>query len=82
MIDVEPHLDTREAAAFLTGLGFRTAASTLTKLRCVGGGPQCERFGRRPVYTEQALLDWAHARTRAAKPSPSEAADADKSPRN
>jgi hypothetical protein len=69
MTNPEHRLDSREAAAFLTGLGFKTAASTLSKLRCVGGGPQCELFGRRPIYSEQALLDWARAKTRTAKGS-------------
>lgn len=76
MTDVERRLDSREAAAFLTDLGFKTASSTLTKLRCVGGGPQSERFGRRAVYTKQALLRWVHGRTRPAKCSASDPAEA------
>jgi hypothetical protein len=55
--------DTKQAAAFLTDRGFKTAPATLTKLRCVGGGPQFEHFGRRPLYREAELLNWALART-------------------
>jgi hypothetical protein len=55
--------DTREAAAFLTERGFRIAPATLNKLRCLGGGPHFEVFGRRPLYREKALLEWVRART-------------------
>ena len=56
-------LDTREAAAFLTERGYKIAPATLNKKRCVGGGPEFELFGRRPLYTEKALLEWVQART-------------------
>ena len=59
----EPRLDTRQASTFLTELGFKTASSTLNKHRCVGGGPEFELFGRRPLYTETALLEWVQSRT-------------------
>jgi hypothetical protein len=55
--------DTRQAAAFLTDRGFRIAPATLNKLRCVGGGPAFEKFGRRPLYSETSLLAWVQART-------------------
>ena len=51
MIDFERRRDTRQAAQFLTDLGFRTAPATLNKLRCIGGGPEFELFGRRPIYS-------------------------------
>jgi hypothetical protein len=38
MTDIDHRRDTKEAAAFLTSLGYRTAPATLTKLRCIGGG--------------------------------------------
>jgi hypothetical protein len=59
----EPRFDTRQASTFLTERGWRTAPATLNKKRCVGGGPKFELFGRRPLYTERALLEWAQART-------------------
>jgi hypothetical protein len=57
-------IDGRAASAFLTGLGFQTAEATLTKLRCVGGGPTFLRFGRRVYYRPSALNAWASQRTR------------------
>jgi hypothetical protein len=68
--------DTREAAAFLTAIGYRTAAATLNKLRCLGGGPEFRKFGRRPLYQEEALLSWAQARTSGPKRSTSAPAEA------
>jgi hypothetical protein len=59
----EVRLDTRQAAAFLTDRGNTIAPATLNKLRCVGGGPKFEVFGRRPLYTETWLLEWIRART-------------------
>jgi hypothetical protein len=56
-------LDTRQASALLTELGYKTAPATLNKMRCVGGGPEFELFGRRPLYTQKALLEWVEART-------------------
>ena len=62
MVDLDRRRDTRQAAAFLTDLGYRTAPATLNKLRCVGGGPEFESLGRRPLYREAALLRWIEAR--------------------
>src|SRR5262249_10335514 len=69
--------DTRQAAEFLTDLGYRTAPATLNKLRCVGGGPDFECFGRRPLYSEAALLNWAEARCTGPRRSTSERGEAD-----
>jgi hypothetical protein len=65
--------DTRQAAAFLTDRGFRIAPATLNKLRCVGGGPAFEKFGRRPLYSETSLLEWVRARTTGSLRSSSDA---------
>jgi hypothetical protein len=59
----EPRLDTRQASTYLTQRGYKTSPATLNKKRCVGGGPEFELFGRRPLYKETALLEWAQART-------------------
>jgi hypothetical protein len=66
-------LDTQEAADFLTKCGFRTAASSLTKYRCVGGGPKFDLFGRKPLYRPELLLEWVKARTKFNLRSTSEA---------
>jgi len=39
----------------------RTAPATLAKLACIGGGPNFESFGRKPLYREADLLAWAKA---------------------
>lgn len=63
MPELIKHLDTSEASAFLTERGYATASATLNKLRCIGGGPRFVKFGRRPLYTEQSLLEWVEVRT-------------------
>lgn len=45
-------------AAHLLGL----APSTLSKLRCVGGGPKFVRLGRSVAYRETDLREWADRR--------------------
>jgi lysozyme family protein len=62
-VEFECRLDRRQAAAFLTARGYRTAPATLAKLACIGGGPTFESFGRKPLYREAELLAWAKART-------------------
>jgi hypothetical protein len=74
MIESERRRDTRQAAQFLTDLGFKTAPATLNKLRCVGGGPEFELWGRRPLYTDLSLLKWVQARTTPARRSTSDTA--------
>jgi hypothetical protein len=54
--------DTRQAADYLTGEGYKTAPATLSKFRCIGGGPEFELWGRTPIYTGSNLLNWARAR--------------------
>jgi hypothetical protein len=63
VIEPDKRLDTRAASAFLTAIGYTTAPATLNKLRCIGGGPVFEKFGRRPLYSETSLLSWVRART-------------------
>jgi hypothetical protein len=62
-VEFEFRLDRRQAAAFLTARGYRTAPATLAKLACIGGGPTFESFGRKPLYREADLLAWAKAKT-------------------
>lgn len=59
-----PRLNTEEAAEYLLiACGLKVAATTLAKLRCVGGGPVFQKFSRFPLYTRQALDDWALSKT-------------------
>jgi hypothetical protein len=69
-------LTTKEASKyFLDRWGIRLAATTLTKLRCIGGGPVFHRIGRVRVAYPVSGLD-AHAQSLISKPlrSTSEAA--------
>src|SRR5262245_54656714 len=61
--ELDKRLNTRQAAAFLTASGYATAPATLNKLRCIGGGPAFEKFGRRPLYSQSSLLQWVQSRT-------------------
>jgi hypothetical protein len=51
-----------ESARFLTELGFPTASLTLATKATRGGGPEYERYGRRPLYRPAKLLEWARSR--------------------
>jgi hypothetical protein len=63
LMKFERRIDTRQASDFLTERGYKIAPATLNKKRCVGGGPEFELFGRRPLYTERALLEWVQSHT-------------------
>ena len=56
-------LNRKEAAAFLTARGYRTAPATLAKLACTGGGPAFISYGKTPLYEPSQLLAWAQARS-------------------
>jgi hypothetical protein len=58
----QPLVDTRKAADTLTAEGYPTSPATLTKYRCIGGGPEYEMWGRRVGYTVPNLLKWARSR--------------------
>ncbi|SRR6266851_2759415 len=55
----ERYLTQKEASQFLAELGLHIAPSTLSKLRCVGGGPVFQSFGRFPRYTPTRLREFA-----------------------
>ena len=68
------YLSRKEAAAYLSGRGFRTSPLTLAKLVTVGGGPIYYRFGHRAVYKSQDLDAWAKTKLSAPMTSSSQAA--------
>jgi len=72
ILEHDRRLDRKQAAAFLTERGYRTASATLAKFACVGGGPVFESFGRRPLYREADLLAWAQSKTTGPRRSTSE----------
>ena len=65
-----PRMRPSEAVAYLKAEhGVTVAASTLNKLRCLGGGPEFEHFGPSVYYQPNALDRWVEGRissTRAA----------------
>jgi hypothetical protein len=62
----ERFLSRNEAAARLAELGLAVAPATLASAVTRGNGPPCYRFGRRSVYPERALVEWAESRLRPA----------------
>lgn len=73
---IDRRLTRREASDYLTERGYRVATNTLAKYATVGGGPAFESFGRKPLYTERALLDWIASRTTGPRRSTSDQANA------
>jgi hypothetical protein len=57
-------ISTKEMSALLTSEGYPTAAATLTKLRCCGGGPPYLKFGRAVRYRPSVGRAWAQAKTK------------------
>ena len=55
-------LRTPAAAKHLKDRYGHGSERTLTKLRCVGGGPEFHRSGRTVIYTPEALDKWATAK--------------------
>lgn len=72
MSDNERFLTPEEASQFLAGLGLQIATSTLSKMRCVGGGPVFQSFGRFPRYTPRRLREFAQSKLSAERRSTSE----------
>ena len=49
-----------EASVYLEAHhGVKVAPATLDKLRCVGGGPEFQKFGRSALYHRERLDAWA-----------------------
>lgn len=55
-------MNERKAAEHLSAFGYPVAATTLRKLRCVGGGPQFVRWGRSVFYRQEDVEAWAVAK--------------------
>ncbi|MCC0809523.1 DNA-binding protein [Methylobacterium sp. W2] len=52
--------------------GTPVAIATLAKLRCIGGGPKFDRFGRSIFYVRSNLDAWVSGRLNGARRSTSE----------
>jgi hypothetical protein len=58
----EVPVDTSRLSELLTEHGTPVAAATLTKLRCIGGGPEYIKFGRKVRYLPSRGREWAACR--------------------
>ena len=67
----EEFLTPGDAARYLKRLFGIGAERWLSKLRSIGGGPIYRRFGKRILYNEQDLYNWATARVGEAQRSTS-----------
>jgi hypothetical protein len=68
-------LDPAEAVIFLNNLGHKTSKATLAKLRCVGGGPLFQKFGKDIRYRPERLREYATSRRSPEMRSTSESAN-------
>jgi hypothetical protein len=48
----------KQASEYLTGRGVSVATASLAKYAVVGGGPPFRKFGRRVLYSVDALDAW------------------------
>ncbi|HEY8213384.1 MAG TPA: hypothetical protein VIG36_04540 [Methylocystis sp.] len=68
----KPRLRSDEASEYLrVAHGVTVARKTLDKLRCVGGGPEFEKFGVSALYRPASLDAWALAKISAPRRSTS-----------
>jgi hypothetical protein len=71
---IEKYLSPAEAEHYLEQKGLKRKRSTLSKLRCIGGGPKFVTYGRSPKYTEPWLDEYVASQLSAPKRSTSEVA--------
>jgi hypothetical protein len=67
-------LDPQDASDRLKERGLPIEASTLGKLRCIGGGPPFMKWGRKPRYSAELLDQWAEERLGGPRHSTSDSA--------
>ena len=63
-LDRNTKLGRKALAEALTSHGYIIAVATLATKACRGDGPPFVLWGRQPVYTWGAALDWASSRVR------------------
>jgi hypothetical protein len=73
----KPFLDRSEQADYLTQRGLKITRGQLTKLACIGGGPEYQIWGNRAVSTPEQLDAWVEKKLGAPRRSTSEAAKAE-----
>ncbi len=73
-MDATKFMNRKHAAEYCQSKGFPCAAATLAKYFSVGGGPEVQHFGRKPLYSVAALDSWIAGKLTAPRRSSSEAA--------
>ena len=65
-------LNREQACAKLTAMGYPIKPATLRAFVTKGGGPSYKKFGRKVLYDQDVLIEWARRRTVTiqAKPKP------------
>jgi hypothetical protein len=61
-LDPDTLLDRKAAAAALSSIGFKVAATTLATKASRGDGPPFCKFGRQPLYRWGDSIAWAKGR--------------------
>jgi hypothetical protein len=62
-------LNRKQAAEFLTRIGYGTTPSRLAKMASIGNGPCYRTWGRSVLYDPIEILAWAQGRERNARAS-------------
>lgn len=70
----ERKLSRKEAARYLSDLGYPTSPNTLMKIASTGGGPIYRLFGNRALYEPVDLVSWAEGKLSSPRRSTSEVA--------
>ena len=52
----------KEAAEYLTNLGYPVSDKTLATMASRGDGPEFRHFGRKVLYEPALLVEWAESR--------------------
>jgi hypothetical protein len=73
---MQPYLNRREAANYLTEKGLKTSPNTLQKKATTGGGPVYQLYGNKAVYTPTNLDIYAAAQLSTPRSSTSAATEA------
>lgn len=61
------YLSRQEAAKYLINRGIPCCVATLAGYASRGGSPEFQKFGRKPLYTAEALDKWIESRLSPAK---------------
>lgn len=69
----KPRLNPVEASDYLAAVhGTPVAIATLAKMRCLGGGPSFDKFGRAIFYSRADIDAWVHDRMKGTRRSTSD----------